>query len=308
MGYKKKGLPIDGWLNIDKPEGITSTAVTNRVKKLLNASKVGHGGTLDPMATGVLPLAFGEATKILTYVVDRLKEYSFIVRWGESRTTDDAEGAVIGKSKRRPGQKEILSILDKFIGKINQVPPVYSAVKIGGRRAYDLARKNQNVILKPRTIEIYEFELIRLIDADHAAFRVISGKGAYMRALARDIALALGTMGHISQLRRIRVGPFVEKDAISLDKVVELGHTAPANKILWPVGAALDDIPALVLVEEDARKLKSGQPVSALKLANDPPLEDLDQGEVVVAMTGGKPVALARLEGNFIRPFRVFNL
>lgn len=308
MGYKKSGLPINGWLIIDKPGGVTSTAVTNRVKKLLNASKVGHGGTLDPMATGVLPLAFGEATKTLTYVVDGSKEYRFIVRWGENRTTDDAEGAVIGTSKRRPSQKEILSILDRFIGDIKQVPPVYSAVKIGGRRAYELARKNEDVILKTRKIQIYKFELVKIIDSDHADFRVISGKGAYMRALARDMALALGTKGYISQLRRIRVGPFVEKDAISLDKVAELGHTAPANKILRPVGAALDDIPAIVLTEEDARKLKCGQPVSALKLAKGPPLDDLEQGEVIVAMTGEKPVALACLEGNFIRPFRVLNL
>lgn len=308
MGHKKKRFPIDGWLIIDKPEGLTSTSVTNRVKNVLNASKVGHGGTLDPMATGVLPLAFGEATKTLTYVVEGLKEYKFTIRWGESRTTDDAEGAVIGTSNRRPEENEILAILGRFTGEIEQVPPLYSAVKIGGRRAYELARKNESVTLKPRLIQIHQFDLIERIDADHAVFRVVSGKGAYMRSLARDVALELGTMGHIAQLRRVSVGPFVEKDAISLDKVVELGHTAPANKILWPVGAALDDIPALVLAEEEARKLKCGQPVSALKIKESPPLEDLKQGDLVVAMAGGKPIALARFEGNLIRPFRVLNL
>jgi len=308
LGYKKERLPINGWLIVDKPKGVTSTSVTNRVRNSLNASKVGHGGTLDPMATGVLPLAFGEATKTLTYVFDGLKEYRFTIRWGESRTTDDAEGSVIGESKRRPNKKEILSKLIGFIGEIEQVPPVYSAVKIGGRRAYELARKNQSFELKPRPIKIYQFELVEIIDADHAIFRVVSGKGAYMRSLARDLALALGTVGHIAQLRRVRVGPFAEKDAISLDKVVELGHTAPANKILWPVEAALDDIPALVLVEEEARKLKCGQPVSALKITESLLLDDLKQGDVVVAMTGGKPVALACFEGNLIRPFRVLNL
>ena len=308
MGHKKKRFPIDGWLIIDKPEGLTSTTVTNRVKNVLNASKVGHGGTLDPMATGVLPLAFGEATKTLTYVVEGLKEYKFTIRWGENRTTDDAEGTVIGTSNRRPEENEILAILGRFTGEIEQVPPVYSAVKIGGRRAYELARKNESVTLKPRLIQIHQFDLIERKDADHAVFRVVSGKGAYMRSLARDVALELGTMGHIAQLRRVSVGPFVEKDAISLDKVVELGHTAPANKILWPVEAALDDIPALVLAEEEARKLKCGQPVSALKIKESPPLEDLKQGDLVVAMAGGKPIALARFEGNLIRPFRVLNL
>ena len=308
MGNSNKGSPINGWLIIDKPAGMTSTRIVNTVRNLFSAAKVGHGGTLDPMATGVLPLAFGEATKTLKYIFDGAKEYRFTVRWGESRNTDDAEGTVTDRSDKRPNESEILSILGRFIGEVNQIPPRYSALKVGGRRAYDLARDNQEFELKARKIQIYDFALIEILDADHANFRVVSGKGVYMRALARDVALALGTRGHIAKLRRIRVGPFFEKDAISLDNLLELGHTAPAKKILWPVEAALDDIPALALNEQEARKLKCGQAISAVKLAEHPVVNGLKQGDILVAMTGGKPVALASFESGLIRPFRVLNL
>jgi len=274
----------------------------------LKAAKVGHGGTLDPMATGVLPLAFGEATKAISYVFDGVKEYRFTVRWGESRDTDDAEGMVTETSEYRPKEEDILSVLPRFIGKIDQVPPAYSAVKIKGRRAYDLARKKQKFKLKARLVQISEFELLEILDRDHASFRVVSGKGVYMRALARDLARALGTRGHIAQLRRLRVGSFGEKDSISLDKLVELGHTAPADKLIRPVEAALDDIPALALIEEEARRLRCGQPLSVLKLAERVPLNFLSQGDFVVAMAGGKPVALACVEDGVIRPVRVLNL
>jgi len=308
LGRRKKGFPLHGWLIIDKPVGITSAGVVNTARSVLKAAKVGHGGTLDPMATGVLPLAFGEATKAISYVFDGVKEYRFTVRWGESRDTDDAEGMVTETSEYRPKEEDVLSVLPRFIGKIDQVPPAYSAVKIKGRRAYDLARKKQKFKLKARLVQISEFELLEILDRDHASFRVVSGKGVYMRALARDLALALGTRGHIAQLRRLRVGSFGEKDSISLDKLVELGHTARADKLIRPVETALDDIPALALIEEEARRLRCGQPLSVLKLAERVPLNFLSQGDFVVAMAGGKPVALACVEDGVIRPVRVLNL
>jgi len=308
VGRRRKGNPVHGWLVIDKPAGMTSSHVVNKARNMLNARKAGHGGTLDPMATGILPLAFGEATKTVSYIMDGTKEYLFTARWGESRDTDDAEGEVTGTSNVRPDEQAIKNVLPQFTGDIEQVPPTYSAIKVDGRRAYDMARADEEVDLQPRTILIESIELAGIPDKDRAEFRVVSGKGAYMRGLARDIAVALGTLGHVSALRRTRLGPFAEDDAISLDKLQELGHTTPADDILRPVETALDDIPALAMTEDEARRLKCGQSVSALKVAKRIPLTDIQQGETVFAMTEGKPIALARFEGGEIRPFRVLNL
>lgn len=308
MARKRRGDPVHGWLVIDKPLGLSSAAVVSRARKIFNAAKVGHGGTLDPLATGLLPLAFGEATKTVAYAMDGAKRYRFTARWGEARTTDDAEGAVTATSSARPNADEIRTVLGEFTGDIEQVPPIYSAIKVDGKRAYALARADEAVELAPRTIHIDAIELISVIDADHAEFGVTSGKGAYMRGLARDIALRLGTVGHISALRRTAVGPFTEEDAISLDKLEALGHSAAAFEVLRPVETVLDDIPALAMTESEARRLRSGQAVSALQVAKRSPLRDLTQGSVVCAMAEGKPVALARFEGGEIRPFRVLNL
>lgn len=308
MNRRRKGKPIHGWLVIDKASGMTSSNVVNKARHILDAQKVGHGGTLDPMATGILPLAFGEATKTVSYIMDGTKEYTFTARWGESRDTDDAEGSVTGTSLHRPDETAICHVLHHFTGEIEQVPPAYSAVKVAGRRAYDLARAEEVVYLKPRTILIKSIDLVDMPDDDHATFRVVSGKGAYMRGLARDIALAIGTLGHVSALRRTRLGPFTTDDAISLDKLSELGHTAPAVDLLRPVETALDDIPALAMTEDEARRLKCGQAIPALSVAQRTPLTDLNQGDTVFAMTEGTPVALARFEGGEIRPFRILNL
>ena len=308
MARKKRGDPIHGWLVIDKPAGMTSAKIVNRARKILNAAKVGHSGTLDPMATGVLPLAFGEATKTVSYMMDGQKEYRFTVAWGEARDTDDAEGAVVETSDHRPTRDEIENGLKAFIGEIEQVPPVYSAIKVDGERAYKLAREDKPVAMSPRKILVEDFTLIDIPDRDHAVFEVRSGKGAYMRGLARDLAVHLGTVGHISALRRTRSGPFREKDAISLDILEQLGHSAAAADILRPVETALDDIPALAMTEDEARRLRCGQTISALKVAKRTPLKDISQGDVVCAMEEGKLVALARFEGGEIRPFRVLNL
>ena len=308
MGRKRRGDPIHGWLIIDKPLGLSSNGVVGKVRRLTNAAKVGHGGTLDPLATGILPLALGEATKTVSYVMDGLKEYLFTARWGEERATDDAEGEVVARSDGRPTADQIRAVLASFTGDIEQVPPVFSAVKVDGKRAYALARADQPVSLEPRTIHIESIELAETPDADHATFRVVSGKGAYMRALARDIARQLGTTGYVSALRRTALGPFREEDAISLDKLEALGHSAALSEFLLPVETALDDIPALALTEAEARQLQHGQPVSVLPVASRSPLKKVSQGDTVCAMAEGKLVALATIRGGEIRPLRVLNL
>ena len=308
MGRKHRGKAIHGWIIIDKPGGLSSNAVVGRVRRLTGAAKVGHAGTLDPMATGVLPMALGEATKIVSYLMDGAKAYRFTVRWGEQRDTDDAEGEVVATSDARPAKEQILVVLGNFIGDIEQVPPVFSAIKIEGKRAYALARADQAPEMKPRTIHIEDLKLLSVVDADHAEFEAVSGKGAYMRSLARDLGTALGTVGHIAQLRRIAVGPFDEKQAISLDKLESLRHSAPLSEYLLPVETVLDDIPALALTETEARKLSQGQAIPVLPVASRSPLKNIGQGDVVRVMAEGRLVALAKINGGEIRPFRVINL
>ncbi len=308
MGRKRRGKAIHGWIIIDKPGGLSSNAVVGRVRRLTGAAKVGHAGTLDPMATGVLPMALGEATKIVSYLMDGAKAYRFTVRWGEQRNTDDAEGEVVATSDARPAKEQILAVLGNFIGDIEQVPPVFSAIKIEGKRAYALARADQAPEMKPRTIHIEDLKLLSVVDADHAEFEAVSGKGAYMRSLARDLGTALGTVGHIAQLRRIAVGPFDEKQAISLDKLESLRHSAPLSEHLLPVETVLDDIPALALTETEARKLSQGQAIPVLPVASRSPLKNIGQGDVVRVMAEGRLVALAKINGGEIRPFRVMNL
>jgi tRNA pseudouridine55 synthase len=269
---------------------------------------VGHGGTLDPLASGVLPIALGEATKTVAYAMDGNKVYHFRLRWGIGRSTDDGEGEITATSDVRPGRAEIEAALPRFLGEIEQVPPAFSAIKIDGKRAYDLARDNQPVEMKPRLVRVDRFSLLGQPDQDHADFEVHCGKGTYMRALARDLALALGSVGHVARLRRIRVGPFGEDDAISLEKLAELGHSAAASGPLLPVETVLDDIPALALNEGEARRIKGGQPVSLLRVAARMPLSAIPVGKIVRVMSDDKLVAMARIEDGEIRPVRVFNL
>ncbi len=309
MGRKRKGRPIHGWLVIDKPSGITSARVVAIVRSRLGAQKAGHGGTLDPLATGILPIALGEATKTVAYVMDGSKDYRFTVRWGEARDTDDAEGAVTETSEMRPQEAEIRAVLGEFTGDISRVPPAYSAVKVDGKRAFALARAGQEVKLAPRNITIEDLRLADMPDSDHAIFEVRSGKGAYMRSLARDIALRLGTVGHIVKLRRTAVGPFSEDDAISLDYLDSVGHSAPLSEHLLSIETALDDIPALALNAAQADHLRHGRPVRVQGGGRTfVAIGDLGEGEVLCAMADGRPVALARLEGDEIRPMRVLNI
>lgn len=299
---------MHGWFLADKPPGITSAAVVAIVRRAFNAMKAGHGGTLDPLATGVLPIALGEATKTVSYVMDGQKAYRFTIRWGERRNTDDAEGEVLESSDVRPSEESIRMKLPEFAGAIEQVPPTFSAIKLGGERAYALARAEVPVVLPPRRVMIERFELVDCPDRDHAVFEVRSGKGAYMRSLARDLALALGTVGHVSALRRISVGPFTESMAIPLDNLDGLRHSGALFEHVLPVGAALADIPALTLTEAEARRLSHGQPIAVLPVASRSTFDGGVREAVFCAMSGGKPVALAQVRGGEIRPIRVLNL
>ncbi len=264
---KRRGRPLDGWLIIDKPPGLTSTDVVNRVKRSFQAQKAGHGGTLDPLATGVLPIAFGHATKTVPYVMDGTKLYRFTLRLGEARDTDDADGQVVATSPARPTDAALLAALPRFIGDIMQVPPAYSAIKVAGERAYDMAREGRAPELPPRPARVDRFELVERPDAEHAVFEVQSGKGVYMRSLARDLAQACGTLGHIAALRRLRVGPFTEAHSISLDKCWTGADMSPASPdLLLPVATALADIPALALTEAEAFGLSNGQAINLVDL------------------------------------------
>ncbi len=308
VGRKRKGKPIHCWLIIDKPAGMTSAAVVNAVKRITGAAKAGHAGTLDPLATGVLPIAMGEATKTVSYVVDGSKSYRFTLRWGMSTETDDSDGSVVDESSIRPDRAAIEAVLSQFKGEINQVPPKYSAVKINGNRAYALARANKEVILSPRIVNIHNIRLTGMPDTDHSEFEVDCGKGAYMRSLARDIALALGTVGHLSKLRRTAVGSFTEEDVISLDELSAIRQSADDSQHMLPVETALDDIPALVLTEIEASRLRNGQAVSLLRKVDLERIAGLTEGETVLAMSDERPVALTRYHAGEIRPVRVLNI
>jgi tRNA pseudouridine55 synthase len=301
MARRSKGNKIDGWVVLDKPLGMGSTQAVGKVRWLFQAQKAGHGGTLDPLATGVLPIALGEATKTVPFVMDGRKEYRFTLRFGEARSTEDAEGEVTATSDVRPTDEAIRAALPRFTGQIEQTPPAFSALKIDGKRAYDLARAGETVELKSRQVTITRLELLARPDADHADFVVACGKGTYIRSLGRDLALALGTVGHLSALRRTVAGPFTEQAAISLSKLEALGHIPPLLGALAPVETALDDIPALALTETQADRLRHGQPVLLTRDA--PPA-----GTLVRAETGSKLVALVRSDGAALQPVRVFNL
>lgn len=305
---RRGGRPINGWINVDKPVGMTSAACVNRVRRVIDAAKLGHAGTLDPAASGVLPIALGEATKTMPFVVDTHKQYVFTVNWGERRDTDDDQGRVVETADRWPSEADIRAALPNFTGEIIQVPPAFSAIKVDGVRAYTLARAGEEVVLAARQISILSFELLDIVDRDCARFAVKSGKGAYMRALARDLASALGTCGHLSGLRRSSVGPFTEATAISLEKLEELGHSAAVFPTLLPIETALDGIPALALSVKEAAQLRNGQAVPIMRPHDREQIEAVGDDGIVLAVEAATPVALARVDGIQIRPVRVLNL
>lgn len=313
MARKRKGSPVHGWVVLDKPQGLTSTQAVAKVRRIFDAQKAGHAGTLDPLATGVLAVALGEATKTVPYAMDGEKLYRFTVAWGESRDTDDAEGKVTGTNGKRPTKEEILAQLPHFIGEIEQVPPAYSAIKVDGERAYDLAREGESFTLSARTIFIRDATLVEMPSDDLAVFEVACGKGSYVRAWSRDLALALGTLGHVVELRRLRIGPFTAEGAISLDKLEALGHSPAALEHLLPIATALDGIPALAVTGPDSVRLRSGNPI-VLRGAHFARLmegaeagTDLKGRTVLLSTAQGEPVALAEVADGEFKPFRVFN-
>jgi tRNA pseudouridine55 synthase len=307
MSRKRQGRPIHGWLVLDKPVGMTSSQAVGAVRRLTGAAKAGHGGTLDPLATGVLPIALGEATKTVAWAMGGRKTYRFELRWGEARTTEDAEGEVTARNDRRPTAAEIEAALPHFIGRIQQRPPIFSALKVDGRRAYALARAEETVTLAPRDVEIASLRLVAVTESDRAEFEAVVGKGTYIRALGRDLAERLGTVAYVSALRRLAVGRFGLELAITLDNLASLGHSAPLSEHLLPVETALDDIPALALTEAEAERLRHGQDVE-LRPVERGRIDLLGHGATICATTGGKLVALAEIEGDRLRPVRVMNL
>ncbi len=312
VARKRKGVPIHGWIALDKPEGITSTQALSLVRRLLNAEKAGHGGTLDPLASGMLPIALGEATKTVSFAMEGAKIYRFTVAWGERRATDDREGEVIERSDARPAEAAIRAALPAFTGWIDQVPPQFSAIKVAGERAYDIARDGDAVSLEARRVRIDRFSLVAVPDPGHAEFEVACGKGTYVRSLARDLAEHLGTVGHVAALRRLAVGRFTLDRAISLDDLAAMEQGAAVERHLLPIETALDDIPALALTEAEAHRLRHGQTVALLSHPDRERLEALGGGAgeegAVLTLCGGKPVALARVEGAEVRPVRVLNI
>jgi tRNA pseudouridine55 synthase len=305
MARQKKGNPVHGWLALDKPFGLTSTQALSRVKRLLGASKAGHAGTLDPLATGVLPIAFGEATKTVPFAVDGEKSYRFAVRWGMETTTDDAEGESVAVSEQRPSEAEILALLPQFIGEITQVPPNFSAIKVGGQRAYDLARDGVAVVLEPRTVVIDDLRLVDMPDAATTVLEADCGKGTYVRAVARDMGRALGCYGHVVELRRTRVGPFDEESMVTLaelEEAAERGGYAELLPFVAPVETVLDAVPSLDVSSSDAATLTRGQPI--LIRGRDAPV----MSGVAYAMSKGRLIALGEIEKGALHPTRVFNL
>lgn len=298
---------IHGWIVIDKPLGMTSMDVIKKMRRLLKVKKMGHGGTLDPLASGLLPVALNEATKTVSYTMDHTKVYQFTVKWGEQRTTDDGEGDVLTSSDKRPSMSEIKDALSAFTGVIDQVPPKYSAILINGKRAYALARDDKEVDLKARPVRIDALEWVASEDQDHATFQVTCGKGTYVRSLARDLALFLGTVGHVTVLRRLEVGPFTVSDAISLEKLEELSHLGWPKDVLRPVDSVLADIPALELTTDDSRRFRNGQKVSVTKCQKDA-TRHLQCGDHVRVLGQGKLSALGKVDEGQVVPVRIFNI
>ena len=297
---KKKGRPISGWVVLDKPVGIGSTQCVGKIKWLYQAAKAGHAGTLDPLASGMLPLALGEATRTVPYIMDSSKTYRFTVSWGAETNTDDLEGEVTKKSEQRPSREQILSILPKYTGSVEQVPPAFSAVKIDGERAYKRARDGEDVEIKPRTVEIESLNLLDL-NVDSATFEAHCGKGTYVRSIARDMGRDLGCFGHISELRRTAVGPFLEEDLVPLDKLAKMeGDLAALDSELFTTGTALDDLPEVFVTKEQVHRLRLGN--SIVLRGSDA----IVQADEAIAASGDELVAIGQIDRGQFKPKRVF--
>ncbi len=299
MGRKRKGRDISGWLVIDKPAGLTSTAVVNKVRWAFDAKKAGHAGTLDPEATGILAVALGEATKTVPYITDALKAYEFTVRLGQSTNTDDAEGEILNSSDSRPTDDEIKDALQPFIGDIMQVPPQFSAVKIDGVRAYKAARDGESLDLAARPLWVEELILSDRPDADHVVLEMTCGKGGYVRSIARDLGDALGCYGHVLKLRRLWSGPFDLANATTLDTIEAEAKSPDLDRLLLPLETGLDELDQVTCLAESVAKLRNGNPAEVIA-------KDVDFGDEVWASYQGEPIAIGTYRGGVLHPTRVF--
>lgn len=305
MARRKKGNPVHGWLILDKPLNMTSTQAVGYVRRMFNAQKAGHAGTLDPLATGILPIALGEATKTVPFAVDGEKAYHFTVRWGTETATDDMEGAVTKTSGTRPSRDDIEALLPRFIGEIMQVPPQYSAIKVDGERAYDLARDGEDVQLEARPVIIDRLDMIDMPNAETSVFVAECGRGTYVRAIARDLGRLLGCYGHVIGLRRTRVGPFEEARSVTVGQIEHAAKSEDGEslyRLLAPVESALSDLPELMVSPSDAASLVRGQAV--LLRGRDAPV----MTGPAFATSKGRLVALGELDKGALHPTRVFNL
>jgi tRNA pseudouridine55 synthase len=309
VGRRKKGRPVHGWVCLDKPLEMGSTEAVSRVRRLFDAQKAGHAGTLDPLASGVLPIALGEATKTVPFMMEARKVYRFTINWGVSTDSVDREGEIVARSDVRPDIEAVRAALADFVGEIDQVPPAFSAIKVDGQRAYDLAREGVEVALKARRVTIHEAAVSAAPDADHVEIVIRTGKGVYVRSLARDLAKALGAEGHVSALRREQVGPFSTENAVTLDSLEEMVHRGAASEGLLPVATALDDIPELAVTDQDAFSLRQGRPIVLLPRQVETLKARLPDGSrTVSAFQGQTLVALGQLRAGRLEPDRVFNL
>ncbi|SHL49574.1 tRNA pseudouridine synthase B [Roseovarius marisflavi] len=301
MARKRKGRDISGWLVVDKPAGMTSTSVVNKVKWALQAKKAGHAGTLDPEATGVLAVALGEATKTVPYITDALKAYEFCVRLGQATNTDDTEGEVIAQSDLRPDDTAIKAALGAFVGDIMQVPPKYSAVKIDGQRAYKLARDGEDFEVEARPLWVEELVMTGRPDADHVLLEMICGKGGYVRSIARDLGEALGCFGHVAWLRRVWSGPFEARDGLSIEQINEMAHSPDLDACIRPLEEGLADLPMVSATAEGAARLRNGNPGMVIA-------QGIEYGDECWAAFDGHAVAVGRYKAGELHPSRVFNL
>jgi len=298
---RRKGRAVNGWLVVDKPAGITSTSVVNKVRWAFGAAKAGHAGTLDPAATGVLAVALGEATKTVPYITDALKCYRFTVRLGAATNTDDAEGEIIASSDLRPTDDQIRAALPAFVGEVMQVPPQFSAVKVDGMRAYALARHGEEMELAARPLWVESLEFIARPDTDHVELEMVCGKGGYVRSIARDLGQALGCLGHVLVLRRTWSGPFDAEDGLSLERIEELAQSPELDAHLLPLETGLADLPELRATDQGAARLRNGNPGMVIA-------SDVEYGDEAWASHEGRPVAVGIYKAGELHPSRVFNL
>jgi tRNA pseudouridine55 synthase len=309
VGRRKSGEVVNGWVCLDKPFELGSTDAVSRVRRLFNAQKAGHAGTLDPLASGILPIALGEATKTVPFMMEAQKVYRFTINWGVSTDSVDREGEIIGRSDVRPSPEALRAALPAFVGEIDQTPPRFSAIKVDGQRAYDLAREGAEFELASRRVTIHEAEVTATPDADHVELTIRTGKGVYVRSLARDLAVMLGAEGHVSALRRERVGPFSTQNAVTLDILADLVHRDAALEGLLPVATALDDIPELAVTDQDAFSLRQGRPIVLLPRQVETLKGRLQDGSRTVSVFQGQTlVALGQLRAGRLEPDRIFNL